>query len=397
MDKATFDQYEVTMGVRKYGTEEKNALMDVLNTGLISSIIGGKYTKKFEDEFAKFHGVKHAMALSSAMSGLHTGLIAAGVTAGSEVICDSVFAFGPISVLYNNAIPVFADINPITHNMDPDKIEDVIKSCSNVKAILVTHAWGLPAEMDKITNIAKKYKLKVVEDCAEAILATYKGRYVGTWGDVGSFSFQASKQMSTGDSGMAITDDDEIIGTLRSFGGAPTTHSAATIGLRYNYRINELTAAFGLSQFMKLPEFIKKLQLNASYYNNAAEGCKFIKIQRGPDEAVHTYYHWAATFHGDDNGITQDDLIKALTRYGVKSVSIGYTNMPPYKQPLFKEKLAHAFHCKDYTGKNNNYPDGLCPVAEKTIPNIVLAYIFGEEEYVKKETERFHKALNSLK
>ena len=91
------------------------------------------------------------------------------------------------------------------------------------------------------------------------------------------------------------------------------------------------------------------------------------------------------------------DLAKALKQYDVKSVSIGYTNMPPYKQPLFKEKLAHAFHCKNYNGKNNNYPDGLCPVAEKTIPNIILAYIFGEEEYIKRETERFYKAVNSLK
>jgi perosamine synthetase len=397
MNKATFDQYEVTMGIRKYGEDEKNAIMDVLNTGLVSSIIGGKYTKKFEDEFAKFHGVKHAKALSSAMAGLHTGLIAAGVTAGSEVICDSVFAFGPISILYNNAIPVFTDINPVTHNMDADKLEGVIKKCSNAKAILVTHAWGLPAEMDKITSIAKKYNLKIVEDCAEAILATYKGRYTGTWGDVGSFSFQASKQMSTGDSGMAITNDDETIEKIRTFGGAPTSHSAATLGLRYNYRINEFTAAFGFVQFQKLPEFIKSLQLNASYYDNAIKDCKWIKLQRGPAGAVHTFYHWAATFHGDEYGITRDDFTNALDKHGVRSVSIGYTSMPPYKQPLFKEKLAHAFHCSDYKGKNNVYPDGLCPVAEKTIPNIILAYIFGEEEYIKEETERFYKAVSSLK
>ena len=278
--------------------------------------------------------------------------------------------------------------------MDPDKIEPLISG--HTKAIIVTHAWGLPAEMDRIVKIARKHDLFIIEDCAESILAVYKGKYTGSFGHVGAYSFQASKQMSTGDGGMAVTNDDEVAKNLRIYGGAPTTHSVATLGLRYNFRMNELTAALGLAQFRKLPGFISKLKVNASYYDEAVKDCGWIRLQRGPEGADHTFYHWAATFDGEKYGISLEDFSDALQKFEGGSVFIGYTKMPPYMQPLIKERLAYALNCSDYKGSNNNYSEGLCPVAEKTIPRILLAYIICPEEEARKEASRLREVIDYL-
>ena len=188
---------EKMFSVRSASPNELNYVEQVIASGNLSSLMGGTFTPRFEKKFAEIMDARYAVAMNSCMSALHSAVIAAGAGAGSEVICDCEYIFGSIAVLYNNAIPVYVDINPVTHNMDPDKLASAITE--RTKAIIVTHAWGLPAEMDRIMEIAKKHNVMVIEDCAEAILAKYKGKYTGTLGDVGCFSFQASKQMPLGD------------------------------------------------------------------------------------------------------------------------------------------------------------------------------------------------------
>ena len=377
------------MAERIYGERELELLKEVLLSKNLGSL-NGKFTPEFEKRFAEMIKAKYAIAMNCGMSALHSAVMCAGAGAGDEVICDSLFIFGAMSALYNNSIPKFVDIDPVTHTMDPDKIEKEITE--RTKAIIVTHAWGLPADMDNINKIAKKYNLFVIEDCAHAILAKYKGRYTGTLGDVGCFSFQASKQMSLGDGGMATTNDEEIAKNIDLHAGAPTFLSIA-YGLHYNYRMNELTSAVGIAQLERLEKFIEGLQKIASYYDKAIEGCKWIIPQKAP-ERIHTYHFWAATFDGEKYGLSLEEFKEEVKKEKV-GISIGYTNIPSYKHPVIKNKLAHAFHCKNYPYKID-YPDGLCPVAEKIIPRIILAYTIKSEEEVKIDSEKLFNLIKKL-
>jgi len=376
---------------REYGERELELLRQVLATGNLGSL-RGMFTSMFEEEFAKMIGAKHAIAMNSGMSVLHSSVLCTdpGIKAGGEVICDPVFVFGAMASIYANLVPKFVDIDPVTHTMDPAKLEEAITK--KTTAVMVTDAWGLPADMDPIVNIAHKHGILVIEDIAHAILATYKGRYTGTLGDIGSFSFQASKQMSLGDGGMATTNDDELARRLDLHAGAPTFHSVAH-GLHYNYRINELTAAVGIAQLERLPGFIEGLRRIAKYYDDAISGCKWLKPQRA-SYASHTYHFWAATFEGETYGISLDQFREAIKKAGL-SIGIGYTRMPAYRHPVIKDRLAHIFHCENIEGKIE-YPGGLCPIAERIIPRIVLAYTVKPEEDARKEAEKFRQLIQDV-
>lgn len=375
--------------MRGFGERDMELLGEVISSGELNAL-GGEMTPRFEANFAEKMGTKYAVAMNCAMSVLHTAVICADAGAGSEVICDAMFIFGPLAALYNNAVPKFVDIDPNSLTLDPDKLEAAITE--RTKAVIVTHAWGLPAKMDRIVEIAHRHGLLVIEDIAHAILATYKGRYTGTWGDIGSFSFQGSKQMSLGDGGMATTSSEEIWRKLDLHAGAPTFQSMAH-GLHYNYRMNELTAAVGIAQLERLPGCIAKLTTNAMHYNDAIAGCKWLTPQSAPD-AVNTYHIWVANFRGEDHGISLDDFQKALTETGA-GLWMGYTGVAAYQQPVIRDKMAHAFYCKDNEGLMD-YPDGLCPVAEWAIPRMLLAYTVQTEDEAKFQADKLHKAIALL-
>lgn len=377
------------MASRDYGSREMELLGEVIRSGELGAL-SGKFTPRFEAEFAAMMGAKYGVAMNSAMSVLHASVISADAGAGTEVICDPVFVFGPMACLYNNAIPRFVDIDPVRQTLDPAKLESAINE--KTKAIIVTHAWGLPADMDPIVQIAHRYGLVVIEDIAHAILAKYKGRYTGTLGDIGSFSFQSSKQMSLGDGGMATTNDEELARKLDLHAGAPTFKSVA-YGLHYNYRMNELTAAVGIAQLEKLPKLIQSLQANAKFFDEATQGCRWLVVQNAP-ECEHTYHFWSATFCGERYGLSLDEFRKVVEEVGW-SVHIGYTGMPAYRHPVIKDRLAHAFHCGSLKEKVE-YPDGLCPIAEQIIPRIVLAYTLVPTSSAKEAAEKLHTAIDKL-
>jgi len=384
------------MPVRRFGDLELKLLSEVIASGNLSSLGGGQVTPRFEAAFAAAHGAKHGVAMNAAMSILHASVIAAGAGAGDEVICDPVCVFGAVATMYNNAVPVFVDIDPVTWNMNPDLIE--AKITARTKAIIVTHVCGLAAEMDRIMEVARRHNLVAIEDCAHATLTRYRGRYVGTWGDIGSFSFQASKQMGLGDGGMAITDNEELTKKLALHGGAPTFHSIAH-GLHFNYRMTEATAAIGLAQLDVLPYYMEGLRWAARQYDEAVADCSFIRLQRGPDDAEHGFHLWGATFLGERAGLTRDDLARVLKEEGC-SLWIGYTNMPAYRHPLIAERMGYGrgcpLDCPLYEGTGNQYPDGLCPEAERLFPNILMAYTFQPDDAVRADAEKLRRAVERL-
>jgi len=376
---------------RTYRGNEMVYLREVLESGRLSSLNGGAFVPRFEEAFAELLGAEYAVAINTCMSALHAGVLCAGAGPGSEVICDSEFIFGSMAVLYNNAIPVYVDLDPVTHNMNPDGIEAAITE--RTKAIIVTHAWGLPAEMDRIVEIGHRRGLLVIEDCAESLLADYKGRYTGAWGDVGCFSFQASKQLSLGDGGMATANSEALQTKIASQAGAPTFKSVA-YDLDFNYRMNEPTAAVGLAQLEVMPAFIQRLRANARHYDDAVAGCPWIVLQRGPEESNHSFYHWAATFQGGDGDLAE--FRKVIESAGFDSVSVGYTGKPAYKHPVIEERRAHAFHCPENAGHSGRYDEGTCPVAERIIPRLLLAYVVESEESAKREAEKLNAVIREF-
>lgn len=380
------------MPIRVFNHRELDLLKEVLDSGNLSSLGEGPMTRRFEREFATAVGSKYGVAMNCAMSVLHAGVMVAGAGAGSEVICDPFCVFGAQAAMYANAVPVFVDIKPKTWNMDPSKIEE--KITERTKALIVTHVWGLAAEMESIVKIAHKHNLLVIEDCAHSLYAKYKSKCTGTWGDIGSFSFQMSKQLGLGDAGMAVTDSEEIAQNLNLHAGAPT-FTAIAHGLHYNYRMNELTAAVGIAQLESSHGYIDELIEIAGYYDEAAKDCKWLDIQKGPDESTHTYHFWGATFWGDKFGVSMSDFQIALNELGC-GVNIGYTGIPAYKHPVFTNRAAYALNNSDYKGSYNKYPDGLCPVAEEIIPHTVNVYTFSSKDYHKANSEKFAKVLKKL-
>ena len=356
------------------GQEEKNAVLGVLDSGNLSTFVacpgeyfgGGQKIKQFEREFAEFHGVEYAVAFNSATAALHAAVVACGVQPGEEVIVPPyTFTSTATCVLMHNAIPVFADIQDDTFCLDPTAVERTISPLT--RAIIPVHLFGHPADMDNILRIACKHNLKVMEDCAQAPAALYKGRLVGTLGDCGIFSFTESKAITTGEGGMLITNDAalaEVARLVRNHGEVvlegQTSRTYRSTMLGWNYRMTEIEAALGIVQFRKL-EALNQVRIELSNYLTdrlrEIEGLTAPTVYPG---AKHVYYIYALKYDEAKIGIPRDLFLRALEAEGIPFDS-GYVR-PLYLSPLYHDKKPLAF--QHYKG-NARYDKGLCPVAER--------------------------------
>jgi dTDP-4-amino-4,6-dideoxygalactose transaminase len=355
------------------GDEEKKAVMEVLESGNLSTFLaqpgenflGGKKIREFEGNFANYTGTKYAVSFNSATSALHAAIVAIGVKPGEEVIVPPyTFTSTATSVLMHNAIPVFADIQPDIYCIDPSSIEKNISSLT--RAIIPVHLFGHPAEMDEILSIAKKYDLKVIEDCAQAPGATYKGRKIGSIGDCGIFSFQESKNIATGEGGMLITNDDKIAELARMVRNHGETilenqkqRTYKTEFLGWGYRMTELEAALGVEQLKRLDDFNLTRRYLADYLTeniNKIEGLSHVK----KPYVDHSYYIYAFKYDESKIGLSRDQFVKALNAEGIP-ISQGYVK-PLYLTPIYHEQK--PFPYSFYKGKAS-YEKGICPVAER--------------------------------
>lgn len=258
--------YKIPLFKLNFGEEEIQAVTDTIRSEWIS--MGPKCTE-LENLFVEMFNVKHAISLSNCTDALHLAMIVNGIKEGDEVICPSLtFAASVNSIRYVGATPVFCDIvGADDMNIDPIKIEECITT--KTRAIVVVHMAGFPAEMDKIIMIAKQHNLKVIEDACHGPLSEYKGKKIGTIGDVGCFSFFSNKNISTGEGGMLITNDDDIaqrVRLLRSHGmttmsyqrasGHATTYDIVDLG--YNYRMDDIRASIGVVQMKKLQKDLER-------------------------------------------------------------------------------------------------------------------------------------------
>jgi perosamine synthetase len=248
------------------GAAEIDFVNEAMRANAISGVVGS-FLQRFESEFAAFCGSKYAITCSNGTTALHLGLVAAGVKAGDEVLVSTLTNMASFfAVLYIGAIPVPVDILLPTLTIDPADLARKISSKS--RAIMVVHLFGHPADMDAVLELAKAHNLVVIEDCAEAHGATYKGKTVGSFGDAGCFSFFANKILTTGEGGMVTTDDPALAERARSLKalafGTANKFMHADVG--YNYRMTNLQAAIGCGQMTVIERLVEKRREIARYY-----------------------------------------------------------------------------------------------------------------------------------
>lgn len=332
---------------------DRQAVMDVLNTPNLS--LGPKVVE-FEQVFCGYTGAKHAIAVNSGTAGLHLCVRAAGIGPGDLVITTPFsFVASTNALLFENAIPVFVDVDPQTGNIDVEQAADAAKNVekylprkSELKALLPVDVFGQPAAMDKINAIAREHGLKVIEDSCEALGATYKGQQAGTFGDFGIFAFYPNKQMTTGEGGIIITDDDQaaaFMRALRNQGRAPGDTWLSHTYLGYNYRLDEMSCALGITQLHRLDEMLTKREQVAAWYSERLAGLPGIEIPFIAPET--TRMSWFVYVIRLDGKIDRGEFAKRLEARGVP--------VRPYFLPI---------HLQPYMVERFGYRAGDFPVTE---------------------------------
>jgi len=326
-------------------------------------------TQEFEEKFCEKFGVKYAIAINSATSGLHAALAAAGVGPGDEVIQPSItVVMDSYATLYLGATPVFVDINPNTWNIDVNEIEKNITD--KTKAIIVVSLYGLPVDIDPIMEIARKHNITVIDDSAETVLGYYKGKVAGTCADIGVYSFEKTKHFTTGsEGGMVVTNSEHLAEKIRKFGGIGYKNLTATAGrtslasstfqnpnyerfdsIGYNYRMNQITAACGLANFEVIENLILRRKVIGQMFLEAVDGCKWMRSQEVPDHSIHSYYTFGVLF--EHPVVKWEEFYNAYIEMGGDGFYACWKN--PYLEPSLK-------------GKNLNgreFPEGSFPIAE---------------------------------
>lgn len=326
------------------GNEQKY-VMDCLKTSWISSI--GKYIPKFEKEFAKFCGVKYAVSCNNGTSALHLALLALGVSHGDEVIVPTLtYISVPNSVLYCGATPVFVDSEAGTGNIDPSKMEE--KITKKTKAVIVVHLYGHPAKMDEIKRIAKKHKLYIIEDAAEAHGARYKGKSVGSLADIGTFSFFGNKIITTGEGGMVVANSKKIADKVRLFKGQGMSFKKRYwfIEVGYNYRMTNIQAAIGLAQLEKVKWHMKKRREVAGLYNTYLKDLQeLITLPLERPNTKHAFWMYTILLK-DPIKLSRDVVMRSLFKSGIETRPVFplVHRMPAYKNLKEKDRYPMAEH-----------------------------------------------------
>ncbi|MFA7074362.1 MAG: DegT/DnrJ/EryC1/StrS family aminotransferase [Endomicrobiaceae bacterium] len=330
-----------------FGKKEKQLINEVIDSGIIAS---GKYVEQFEQKFAEISGAKFGIACSNGTAALHTALLACGIKAGDKVITTPfTFIATSNSILYCGAKPVFADIDPKTYNIDPVSVERILKK-QKIKAVICVHLYGLPCDMDALLKLKKKYKFALIEDSCQAHLAEYKNRTVGAIADAGAFSFYATKNMTTGEGGVVLTNNSKINQLSKQIiNHGRSGHSTHTL-LGYNFRLTNICAAMGIAQAEQIERWTKKRISNAEKLSEGLKDIKFLEVPFVPKGYKHVFHQYTLRIK---QGL-RDKFAQYLQKNGV-GCGVYYPEVI-YKQPFYKQL---------------GYKKGICPVAEQAIKEVL--------------------------
>ncbi len=347
---------------------ERDAVNDVMNTSVLSI---GPQIGAFEQATAAYVGTRHAVGVNSGTSGLHLCMIAANAKDGDLAITTPFsFIASSNAILYERAVPVFVDVEPATGNIDPGLVAEAAddlargvnverwlpralhgSASSQLKAILPVHVFGQPADMDPILETAGRHKLVVVEDACEAIGARYKDRAAGTLGNAAVFAYYPNKQMTTGEGGTIVTDDDnwaDLFRSLRNQGRDVFDAWLNHTRLGYNYRLDELSAALGVVQMQRIDEMLSKRERVANWYNERLADVEL--VERPQIVATTTRMSWFVYVIQVRQPVVRDELMRYLADVGIPSRPY-FT--PIHLQPFYREKFGYQrgdFPVTEYLG-----------------------------------------------
>jgi len=319
--------------------QEIKMVTKVLKSGILTARTGrGSMVTKFEKAYAKYVKAKHAIAVNSGTAALHMALLAIDIKPGDEVITPSfTFVATAEAVVLCGAKPVFIDINSETYNLDPEKIERVITP--KTKAVIPVDLYGLPADMQKINETAKKHGLAVVEDAAQAVGAAYKNKPPGHYADITCWSFYASKNMTTGEGGMLTTNNNEYAEKLRCMRSHGETGEYVSYMLGHNYRMTEIQAAIGIAQLKKLPEFLTKRRRNAQLLTEKLNKTKRLALPIEPEGHKHSWYLYTVRLKNSKRA-ERDKTLEELRKRGIGATV--YYPTPVHLMPYYRQYAKHS-------------------------------------------------------
>ena len=350
------------------------------------SATGGSWNNALEQAFAKKFGVRYAVALNSGTSTLHAALEAAGVGPGDEVISPAITVIMDSTATFHaNAVPVYADVEPDTFNLDPKDVEK--KITKKTKAIIPVAIYGLSPDLDPLMALAKKHNLVVIEDNAQSMLNTYKGKLAGTIGQMASYSFENTKHISCGEGGMVITNDEKYAELVRKVGGHGFKNLRAEEGrvrlnqdvfqnphykrhdvLGWNYRLPEFNAAIALAQLERIEELVGLRIKSAELFMDVMSATDYLVPQKTPQGYTNSYYTLGVVYEGQEKlGVSWEDFRKAYMSEGGDGVYGAWS--VPYLEPMIAERQFAKRDPEIY--KNVSYRPGLCPVAERVQAKIM--------------------------
>ena len=350
--------------------QSKKNLKKAVDTGWLSS--SGPFVKEFEEQFARYLGVKHAITVSSGTAALHTALLAAGIGKGDEVIVPA-FTMGAtwMAVMYTGAKPVFVDCELETYNIDPSLIEK--KITKRTRAIIPVHIYGHAADMDAINKIARKHKLLVIEDAAEALGGEYKEKKCGTLSDIACFSFYANKIVTAGEGGMIVTNNPKFAREAAKYKDLYHSEKKRFIHekLGYNFRMTNLQAAVGLGELKNITTYLKKKQTMAELYEKGLRGIMGITLPQTKTYVKNTFWMYGILIHKSEFGMSRDQVRDRLKILGIDSRDFFYA---PEDQPVLRKIIGReTFPNTKYLSENGLYlPSGLA-ITEKQISQVCKA------------------------
>jgi len=392
------------------GKEELQAAKHVVESGVLSKFIGandkdflgGPKVKEFENDCCKYFGVKHAITVNSWTSGLIAAVGSLDINPGDEIIVPTwTMCASATAILHWNAIPVFADIDEDTFNIDP---KSVIKNISSkTKAIMTVDIFGQSADMKKLISIAKNNNLKIISDSAQAPGAKYENKFTSTTSDIGGFSLNYHKHIHTGEGGVLVTNDSYLAKRMQlirnhaeaAVEGMNISNIANMIG--YNFRLGEIECSIGIEQLKKLKKLISSRQAIAEKLSNGLCDLDGLKVPLVKQDLSHVYYVFPIKL---DIGLlkkSRKSIVQALRAEGVQGLMEGYANI--HLLPMYQKKIAYGSNGFPWNAeftRNIDYSKGICPVAEKLHDETFLGYEMCLHELDDKEIQLIIQAFKKV-
>lgn len=390
----------------KYLGNELEYLQRVLRSESWAST-GGSWVHSLEARFAEYAGTRYAVAMNSGTSTLHAALMAVGVQPGDEVISPALTVImDTTATLHAGAVPVYADVDAATFNVDPQSVERVITS--RTKAVIAVSLYGLPPDLPALRTICETHEIPLIEDNAQCVGGRIGEAPIGSFGAVSSWSFENTKHLSAGEGGMLTTNSEELATLMRKFGGHGFRNLTATEGrvrlrddvfqspdyerhdeLGWNYRMAEFIAAVALAQLERVDELVRLRQIAAERLVDAMAEAPYLRPQSAPDGYVNSYYTLGVAFDEDLAGITWKDFRRIFVEEGGEGFYGCWA--VPYLEPLMR---TGAYLARMPDGfPRREYPTGLCPVAEALQPRLMqFKTNYRDSDVLERQAEALHRA-----